>query len=63
MLNEMKAEVIPYNAAHWEINTIKTSYEKARTSSRSKAMSTQERGKSQTPYIKTKVSKVSGSQR
>ena len=64
-LNEMKAEVIPYDAAHWEINSIKSSNERARTqaSSGSKSGPTQERGKSQTPYIKTEVSKVSGSQR
>src|SRR5258706_15624847 len=47
MLNEMKAEVIPYDAAHWEINNIRSTNERARTqmSSGSKAVSTQERWK------------------
>ena len=64
-LNEMKAEVIPYDAAHWEINNTKSASERTRTyaSSGSKGAQTPERGKSQTPNVKTEVSKVSGSQR
>ena len=64
-LNEMKAEVIPYDAAYWEINSAKISSErfKTLTSSGSRSGTTQERGKSQTPNVKTEVSKVSGSQR
>ena len=60
----MKAEVIPYDAAHWEINNTKSASERTRTytSSGSKGVQTPERGKLQTPNIKTEVSKVSGSQ-
>lgn len=63
-LNKMKVEVIPYDAAHWEINNAKNASERARTytSSGSKGVTTQERGKSQTPNVKTEVSKLSGSQ-
>lgn len=63
-LNEMKAEVIPNDTAYWEINSTKTTGDRFRTqtSSGSRSTLTQERGKSQTPYVKTKVSKVLGSQ-
>ena len=64
-LNKMKAEVIPYNTVHWEINNTKSASKRTRTyaSSGSKGAQTPERGKSQIPNIKTEVSKVSGSQR
>lgn len=61
---QMKVEVIPYNATYWEINSAKNSSEKFRrqTSSGSKGTQTYERGKSQTPNVKAEVSKMSGLQ-
>ena len=59
-LNEMKAEIIPFDSAHWEINNAKPSSEKSWTqTSGSKATTTQsERSKSQTPHIKTETAKT-----
>src|SRR5258706_15789610 len=64
-LNDMKKEVVPYDAAFWEINTRATG-EKTRTyasSSKATSSTTHERGKSQTPQIKAEVSKTGGTQR
>jgi hypothetical protein len=51
-LNEMKAEIIPYDSAYWEIN-VRASGEKTKTSSGSKAAPSTEKTKSPTPAIKT----------
>jgi len=56
-LNEMKEEVIPFDSAYWEINLSRASGEKTKTSSGSKA-APQDRGKSQTPHIKTETAKT-----
>ena len=59
-LNDMKAEIVPFDSAHWEINNAKPSGEKSKTqASGSKATTTQpERSKSQTPYVKTETAKT-----
>ncbi len=63
-LNSMKKEVVPYDAAFWEINTRATGEKTWTFTSSSKATSsTQERGKSQTPQIKAEVSKTGRTQR
>ncbi len=64
-LNDMKKEVVPYDAAFWEINTRATGEKTWTFASLSKATSstTHERGKSQTPQIKAEVSKMGGTQR
>jgi len=64
-LNAMKKEVVPYDAAFWEINTRATGEKTQTFASSSKATSstTHERGKSQTPQIKVEVSKTGGTQR
>ena len=60
-LNAMKAEIIPYDSAYWEINHERATGAKTWTSDKSKATSTQpERGKSTTPQIKTEVAKAGG---
>jgi hypothetical protein len=56
-LNEMKAEIIPYDSAYWEIN-VRASGEKTRTSSGSKAAPSTEKTKSPTPAIKTENAKT-----
>jgi hypothetical protein len=56
-LNEMKAEIIPYDSAYWEIN-VQASGEKTRTSSGSKAAPSTEKTKSPTPAIKTETAKT-----
>ena len=65
-LNEMKAKVIPYDSAYWEINNAKATGEKTRTStttSRSKAPTTNtDQGKSTTPQVKAEVSRAGGTQ-
>ena len=61
-LNEMKSQVIPYDSAYWEIN--KATGAKTGGSKDSKATSsTQERGKSTTPQVKTEVAKAGATQR
>jgi len=64
-LNDMKKEVVPYDAAFWEINTRATGEKTQAFANSSKATSstTHERGKSQTPQIKAEVSKMGGTQR
>ncbi len=64
-LNTMKKEVVPYDAAFWEINTRATGEKTQTFASLSKATSstTHEQGKSQTPQIKAEVSKMGGTQR
>ncbi len=64
-LNAMKKEVVPYDAAFWEINTRATGEKTQTFASSSKATSstTHEQGKSQTPQIKAEVSKMGGTQR
>ena len=60
-LNNMKAEIIPFDSAHWEINHVpKATGEKTKTyASGSKATNTQpERSKSQTPNVKTETAKT-----
>ena len=59
-LNAMKSEVIPYDAAHWEINHRATGEKSQMSTSTSKAPYTQERVKSSTPQVKAETSKVGG---
>jgi hypothetical protein len=56
-LNKMKAEIIPYDSAYWEIN-VRASGEKTRTSGGSKAAPSTEKTKSPTPAIKTETAKT-----
>ena len=61
-LNQMKAMIVPYNSAYWEIN--KANGVKTKTQYESKATSNnQERGKSSTPQVKMEVAKTGGMQR
>ena len=61
-LNQMKATIVPYDSAYWEIN--KASGVKTKTQYESKATPiNQERGKSTTPQVKTEVAKTGGTQR
>ena len=61
-LNQMKSTIVPYNSAYLEIN--KANAVKTKTQCESKATSNnQERGKSSTPQVKTKVAKTGGMQR
>ena len=55
-LNEMKAEVILYDAAHWEINITKSTSKRTRTytSSGSKGAQTQNEGNCKPPTLKPK---------
>ena len=60
-LNEMKSQIIPYDSAYWEIN--KATGAKTGSNKDSKATSsTQERGKSTTPQVKTEVAKAGATQ-
>ena len=57
----MKATIVPYDSAYWEIN--KANGVKSKTQYKSKATSNnQERGKSLTPQVKTEVAKTGGTQ-
>jgi hypothetical protein len=56
-LNEMKAEIIPYDSAYWEIN-VRASGERTKTSSGSKAAPSAEKTRSPTPAIKTENAKT-----
>ena len=61
-LNQMKATIVPYDSAYWEIN--KANGVKTKTPYESKATpNNQERGKSSTPQVKTEVAKTGGMQR
>ena len=61
-LNDMKAEVVPYDSAFWEINKNRTTANKTQAST-SRATTTQQ-GKERTPTpIKVETSKVGGTNR
>ena len=61
-LNQMKATIVPYDSAYWEIN--KASGVKTKAQYKSKATPTnQERGKSSTLQVKMEVAKTGGMQR
>ena len=62
-LNDMKREIIPYDSAYWEINKATGERTKTNASGSKATNTTKDRGKSQTPHVKTEIAKAGGTNR